>query len=199
MEERDSHCIAPCAGGDGEKFSHVLARSAAIWESSEESGISRYIAPNGAETATIRSENTNLKAELFDVIGLTILRETREMQSAASKAWDHQLVRQFLVNRVDLLEQAETAAWQLMHRFDPAIPVPEISYNRDFSVLDLKESIEGLLNLREIGSGPEYQKEITRAALAMLGRYKKIPPERFQTILAEIDRAVPAGEEVRHA
>ena len=182
------------SSGENEKFSHVLARSAAIWESSEESGISRYIAPNGAETAIIRSENSNLKAELFDVIGLTILRETREMQSAASKAWDHQLIRQFLVNRVDILEQAETAAWQLMHRYDPAVPVPEISYNRDFSVLDLKESIEGLLHLREIGSGSEYRKEIARAALSMLGRYKKIPPERFQTILAEIEASDPAAE-----
>ena len=187
------------AGSSGEKFSHVLARSAAIWESSEESGISRYISPNGAETATIRSENINLKAELFDVIGLTILRETREMQSAASKAWDHQLIRQFLVNRVDLLEQAERAAWQLMHCYDPAIPVPEISYNRDFSVLDLKESIEGLLNLRNADGGIEYQREIARAALCMLDRFKKIPPERFQNILDEISRTTPRGGEADHA
>lgn len=183
-----------CGDGETAKFSHVLARSAAIWESSEESGISRYIAPNGAETATIRNENANLKAELFDVIGLTLARESRSAQSAASKAWDHQLVRQFLVNRVDLLEQTESAVWQLMHRYDPAVPVPEISYNRDFSIFELKESIEGLLDLRTIDAGPEYRREIARAALAILGRYKKIAPERFQTILAEIAAAHPAAE-----
>ncbi len=185
---------------DGEpKFSHVLARSAAIWESSEESGISRYIAPNGAETAIIRSENSNLKAELFDVIGLTMVRETREMQSAASKAWDHQLVRQFLVNRVDLLEQAELGAWQFMHAYDPAVAVPEIAYNRDFAILDLKESIEGLLELRNINAGNEYQQEISRAAVAMLSRYQKIDPARYQRMLDEIAaapgaRTAPGGE-----
>ncbi len=168
------------------KFSHTLARSAAIWESSEEAGISRYISPNGAETATIRNENAHLKAELFDIIGLTIVRETRERQSAESKAWDHQQICQFLLNRVDLLEQTELAAWQIMHRFDPSITVPEISYNRDFSIADLQESISSLLELRNIDAGSEFQKEIARAAVTLLGRYQKIDPARQKVIYDEI-------------
>ncbi len=170
------------------KFSHVLARSAAIWESSEESGISRYIAPNGAETTTIRSENQHLKAELFDVVGLTIIRETREVQSAESKAWDHQQICQFLLNRVDLLEQTEFAAWQIMHLYDPAIAIPQIVYNRDFSAFDLQKSIASLLELRSIPAGREYQKEIARAAVNMLNRTRKIPPERQQIIYDEIEQ-----------
>ena len=168
------------------KFSHVLARSAAIWESSEESGISRYISPNGAETAAIRSENESLKAELFDIVGLTIIRETREMQSAESKAWDHQQVCQFLLNRVDLLEQTELQIWQLMNCYDHSIAIPEISYNRDFTIIDLKNSIASLLELKNINAGDEYQKEIARAAVSLLGRYQKIPPERQQQIFEEI-------------
>ena len=171
------------------KFSHVLARSAAIWESSDESGISRYIAPGGAETRIIRDENKHLKAELFDVVGLTIIRETREQQSAESKAWDHQQLCQFLLNRVDILEQAELAAWQIMNKYDPSITVPQVTYNRDFSMPDLKEAIESLLELRNIDAGSEFRREVARAAVNLLNRCQKIAPERQQKIFDQIDSA----------
>ena len=176
------------SGSSEGKFSHVLARSAAIWESNEESGISRYISPNGAETATIRAENKHLKSELFDVVGLTIIRETREMQSAESKAWDHRQICQFLLNRVDLLEQTELAVWELMSKYDPAITVPQISYNRDFAIIDLKESIASLLELSNISAGNEFQKEIARSAVALLNSCSKIDRSRQQSILEEIEK-----------
>jgi len=176
------------------KFSHTLARSAAIWESSEESGISRYIAPNGAETATIRTENKHLKSELFDVVGLTVIRETREMQSAESKAWDHRQICQFLLNRVDLLEQTELAVWKLMNKYDPAITIPQIAYNRDFAIVDLKESIAGLLELNNIHAGSNYRREIARSAVNLLNSCRKIDQQTMQDIYDEIDTLYTAGE-----
>ena len=176
-------------GANDSKFSHVLARSAAIWESSEESGITRYISPNGVTADAIRSENSQLKNELFDVVGLTINRETRELQSAESKAWDHQQLCQYLLNRVDLLEQTELAAWQLMNLYDPSIRVPEISYNRDFSIVDLQRNISSLLELRNIDAGKEFQKEIARAAAAMLGHFQKVDPATQQIIYKEIEQS----------
>ena len=176
------------------KFSHILARSAAIWESSEESGISRYISPNGAATNIIRSENKNLKAELFDVIGLSIVRETNEMQSAESKAWDHRQVSQFLLNRVDMLEHTELAAWQLMHSYDPTVVVPQIAYNRDFAVVDLHDSIAGLLDLNTLNAGNEFKKEIIKTAVSLLNKYQKIAPERQQAIIDELDSVIKTEE-----
>ena len=177
------------------KFSHILARSAAIWESGDESGISRYISPHGAETNIIRNENTHLKNELFDITGLTIVRETREKQSAESKAWDHQQVCQFLLNRVDLLEQTELAVWRIMNLYDPTVSVPQVAYNRDFSIVDLKESVASLLDLKNVGGGVEFQREIARAAVTLLGRYQKIAPERQQKIYEEIDQLNENGGE----
>ena len=182
-------------GKSDHKFSHVLARSAAIWESSEESGISRYIAPNGVTASVIRSENQQLKNELFDVVGLTIIRETRELQSAESKAWDHQQICQFLLNRVDLLEQTEQAAWQLMHCYDPAVNIPEIAYNRDFSIADLQDSISSLLQLRDIEAGNEFRREIARTAVTLLSKYQKITPERQKIIYEEIEKLLPVAQE----
>ncbi|WP_176012949.1 hypothetical protein [Victivallis sp. Marseille-Q1083] len=180
--------------GEPEKFSHVLARSAAIWESPEEKGVSRYIAPGGAEVEAIRSENFNLKREMFDVVGMAVQRDSREAQTAESKAWDQQNVRQFLTCRVELLEQAELQAWQLMHRFDATVPVPDLSYNRDFSVINLKESIEGLLGLNQLKIGGAYQREVAHAAVALLEKYRKISPEAYRQVLQEIENAFPRPE-----
>lgn len=182
------------------KFSHVLARSAAIWESPEEKGISRYIAPTGAETACIREENMNLKKELFDVIGLAVQKDVNVAQSAESKAWDQQNVRQFLATRADMLEQAEMQVWKIMHAWDPSISVPEISYNREFAVIDLKDSITALLGLKDIDAGREYRSELARSAVSLLEKIKKISPQTRKEIFAQIDAGVdnysPATREV---
>jgi hypothetical protein len=177
------------AEGDDEnspKFSHILARSAAIWEGTEEKGISRYISPSGTETSHIREENINLKKEMFDIVGMAIQRESPSAQTAESKAWDHQNVKQFLVSRVDILEQAEIKCWELMSLWDPGIKVPEVVYNREFAVVNLKESIDTLLGLNSIFSGSEYRREISRAAVSILEKIKKISPEARKVILEEI-------------
>lgn len=171
----------------GRKFSHILARSAAIWESPEEKGISRYIAPSGAETACIREENLNLKKELFDVIGLAVQKDASIAQSAESKAWDQQNVRQFLATRADMLEQAEMQVWKIMNIWDPSISVPEISYNREFAVIDLKDSITALLGLKDIDAGEEYRCELARTAVSLLEKIKKISPQTRKEIFAQID------------
>ncbi|MDD4818166.1 MAG: hypothetical protein PHI85_09375 [Victivallaceae bacterium] len=172
----------------GEKFSHVLARSAALWESNDEKGVSRYIAPTGVETAQIREENAMLKREMFDVVGLAIQKENAVAQTAESKAWDYQNVRQFLACRVELLEQLETACWKMMRLYDPSLQVPEIAYNRDFAVVDLRGSIDGLLALGQLSDIPAYRGLVTRAAVGLLDKYQKIPPETRDAVIAELGK-----------
>lgn len=182
-------------GGENGKFSHVLARSAAIYETPEERGISRYISPSGLETGRIREENGKLKAELFDVVGLTLRPDAKIRQTAEAKSWDHQNTRQFLSNRVDMLEQAELKAWSLMHALDGTVPVPEVTYNRDFSVSDLKGMIAGLLEIGKLSDSPEFGREVSRTAVDLLERYRKIDPDRRAAILREIDRGHGGGHE----
>ena len=50
-----------------------MARSAAVIESVEEKGLSRFISPSGIASETIRQENLHLKQELYDVVGLAVL------------------------------------------------------------------------------------------------------------------------------
>ena len=180
------------ANTEPQKFSHVIARSAAIWESAEEKTTSRYISPTGVETQTIRSENQNLKKELFDVVGLAVQKDSKEAQSAESKAWDNQNVQQFLAIRADILEQVENQAWALMQKWDSTVTTPKVSYNREFSVIDLKATIDSLIGLDSVEGGEEYTREIARAAVSLLDKINKIPADTMKTIMEEIKQITPA-------
>ena len=136
-------------------FAPTVARSAAIVESAEEKGISRYISPGGVASSVIRAENSALKRELYDVVGLAVQNQSREAQTAESKEWDFQNVCQFLAARSDILEQAETGAWKLINAFDPSIPVPEVIYNKKFAVRDLPGAISGLLQLASLSNNSQ--------------------------------------------
>ena len=171
----------------GSNFAATVARSAAIVESVEEKGISRFISPSGVENAAIRAENISLKRELYDVVGLAVQSPSREAQTAESKAWDFQNVCQFLSARADLLEQAEKAAWSLMQKFDPGIHIPQISYSRKFAVRDLADSIGGLLQLRELESGPSFRRALSRSALDLLDAVGNVGSSDREKILDEIE------------
>lgn len=174
-------------------FAAVVARSAALIESVEEKGISRYISPSGVETSTIRAENTRLKQELYDVVGLAIQSQSREAQTAESKAWDFQNVTQFLTNRADLLEQAELRAWAIMNLWDSAVQVPEVTYNRKFAVRDLEKNIAGLLQLSNIpDAGIEFRRAALGVAVELLDAIGSIPDDRKAALLEEIEELQPA-------
>ena len=112
---------------------------------------------------------------------------SRDAQSAESKAWDFQNVGQFLAARADLLEQAELAAWKMIHGYDPSLAVPEVVYNRKFAVRDLEDSISGLLKLATVSDGACYRKAIRRAALELLDAVSGVPESEKQQIQQEID------------
>ncbi|MBQ9786597.1 MAG: hypothetical protein IJW33_00310 [Lentisphaeria bacterium] len=172
--------------GNSSNFSATVARSAAIVESVEEKGISRYISPSGIATDTIRAENRYLKQELYDVVGLAVQGSSREGQSSESKAWDFQNVAQFLAARADLLEQAELDAWKLMRRYDLDLSVPEVRYNRRFAVNDLSAGIAGLLQLSGIHAGDAYQRAVGRTALELLGNIGHVSLKEKESIINDI-------------
>lgn len=153
---------------EGSGFASTVARSAAIVESAEEKGISRYISPGGVASSVIRSENLALKKELYDVVGLAVQNQSREAQTAESKEWDFQNVCQFLTARADILEQAELSAWRLMQKFDPAVKVPELIYNRKFVVRDLTGAISGLLQLSTLSTQKEFAQAVEKTAAELL-------------------------------
>lgn len=180
-------------GTSGSGISAIIARSAALCENKEESGISRYIAPSGIETTTIRSENKELKIELYEVVGLAMQSKSREAQSSESKSWDFQNTAQFLANRADILENAELKVWKLISAWDKSIAVPKITYNRKFAVRDLEKSIAGLLQISSVSDvGIEMRKQILRTARELLNEIAEIDDKTNKAIDTEIDKTEPA-------
>ena len=127
-----------------------------------------------------------LKRELFDLVGMAWAPDLHQAQTAESKSWDFHAVRQFLTSRVDLLEQAEAKAWEIMRKFDPSVPVPKIAYNRDFSIPDLKSSVESLLGLKELYGGAAFQRELAETSLFLLEKVRKLSPDAREKIMREI-------------
>ena len=74
----------------------------------------------------------------------------------------------------------------MLHRYDPAIPVPEVVYNRKFAVRDLEHSIAGLLKLASVSDGPEYQRAVRRTAVELLDAVSGITESEKQEIQNEI-------------
>lgn len=166
----------------------VISRSAAIIESVEDRGISRYISPSGVENASIRAENQALIRMLFECVGLAVSKDTKMVESADAKMWDFQNIEQFMRDRADVLEQCEYQAWELMNRWNPAIPLPTISYNRNFAVLDLQQSVATLIDLSGFNAeNADYQKEISKTAVVLLNRLRQLSQEKQEQITDIID------------
>ena len=169
-------------------FASTVARSAAVIETVEEKGISRYISPSGVPGTLLRQENEALKRELFELAGLTIASSSREAESAESKAWDFRNTSCFLAGRADLLEQSEQRAWEMMKLFDPSVPVPRVVYNREFEVRELSKSIGALLQLSTLEAGEMFRKNVNRTAVEMLSTLFPLPEKEKITLLEEVSR-----------
>ena len=197
LKEKDAE--APSGANDGgkpaEPLSYTLARSAAVFESVDGKGTTRYIQPAGTETTTIRTEIDALKRELYSVVGLAASKDTKMVESAESKAWDYQNVQAFMATRADILEQCEVKAWEFLNKWQPNIPVPTVSYNREFAILDIKDAVATLLELS--GFCPEndpYQQSIGRVALSLLNRMYQLPADVMEQITKQIAESKPGTD-----
>ena len=185
-------------GGDDdetESVSSVIARSAAVIESPEDKGVSRYISPSGAETATIRAENIALMRQMFECAMLSTSKDTRMVESAEAKLWDFQAIEQYMRTRADMLEQCEVQAWELMNLWQPTVPIPTVSYNRNFAVLELKDAVASLMELSAFNSENEdYQRAINQTALTLLNRLRQLSQEQAEKISDAIESSNPVQE-----
>jgi len=179
-----------------EPLSWTLARSAALFESNEAKGTARYIQPAGTETATIRTEVDSMRKELYSVVGLSTSKEgTRLVESAEAKAWDFQNMEAYMETRADILEQAEVKAWELLAQWDTSITVPNVIYNRNFTILDLQNAVATLLELSGFNQENDvYQREIGKTAVALLNRLRQLPSEVQEEINKLIDQSTPGAD-----
>ncbi len=175
----------------------IISRSAAIIESPEDKNISRYINPEGIVASSIRQENQALIKMMFDVAMLSVSKDTRMAESAEAKMWDFQSIEHYMQTRADVLEQCELRAWEMMNKWMDTIPVPTVSYNRNFAVLELKEAVATLMELSAFNDeNDDYQREINKTAVTLLNRLRQLSQEKHELITDEIEASSPTQEKL---
>lgn len=180
-----------------ESLASTISRSAAIIESTEDKGISRYISPTGIENATIRAENQALMKMMMECAMLSTSKDTRMVESAEAKMWDFQAIEQYMKTRADVLEQCEYRAWELMNKWMPTVPLPTVAYNRNFAVLELKEAVATLLELSGFNTeNDDYQREVNKTAVTLLNRLRQLSQEKHELITGAIDSSSPSQERI---
>ena len=183
----------------------VLSRTKAIMETEEERGIARYIQPAGATIDSIVSHNNRLMDLMMRLYGFLVGVNTTQRASAESKAVDHTSLASQLVSIASGLEELETRMWELMNKFDSAISVPQIEYNRDFDIHELNAVITAMVELVNLDCGTEYNRQLKRTAVNILNNLHHIPDEVHETIQKEIEddssakSSIKFEEEAKHS
>jgi hypothetical protein len=160
-----------------------------IVEDAQHSGITRYITPPKSELQAIPEEILRRRKELFDVVGLALARDSKQVESAESKAFDRLDVNAVLASRARELEEAEKKAVAMSMRLDPRFAEYAPVYPQEFDVSDLSAEMEALLGLNSMDLPSGARREVKKAAITLLSRIGRIPRERVEELRAEADEA----------
>jgi len=160
---------------NGEKLVEVVREivrglDAPIVESGEESGITRFIQPAAADQETLPKELTRKRALLFDMVGLALFnKETRQIQTAESKRFDHLDTESTLKHRAQIMQAAEERLVAISKMIDPAFREYAPIWPTSFDVVDMaaeSNALTMLANLPDIT--PSMRKLALLGALRML-------------------------------
>lgn len=165
----------------------VLSRTKHITEDSDERGTARYIQPAGANIETIIKADDRLVSMIIKLYGFMVGVETSQRESAESKSADNISLAAQLTSIATRLEELELKIWELLSVYDSTISVPEINYNKNYDINELKAVIATLVELVNIDAGENYQKEVKRTALHVLDRIKRISDDSYELIEKDIE------------
>lgn len=161
-----------------------------ILEPSNASGQTRYLTPSASDLAAIPNEIQRRRRELYDVVGMALQNETRQVASAEAKAWDHLDPEMVIRQRAILLESAERRAVAISSALDTTFPVYEPQYAKSFDVSDLAADVAAITQLNGLELPEDARRELQRAAVEVLDKMIGIPPERKAMVMNAIDMAV---------
>jgi len=159
-----------------------------ILEPNDASGLTRYLTPNSSDLKAIPDEIIRRRKELMDIVGLAMQnKETNQVSSASSKAWDNLDPSNTLRNRSLALEEAEEKAILISKEMDSSFKVYNPEYPRQFDIPDIERDMEALFQLNNMTLPKSAKREVMRAAIHILSTVKSIPTERMDAIMEDID------------
>ena len=167
----------------------IVGAAHPILETAEEKGISRYLTPTAADLAILRADINNVKTDLFDFVGMSLKPDSRQVESAEAKAWDHLDVAAFLRQQSQDLQEAETRLIALTREIDPAFNEYEPEYADDFEVGDFESEVKAYIGLANLPMPTEAGKEISLGALrkARARGFLKLDDEAWEALEASFE------------
>lgn len=158
-------------------------------EDRESANITRYLQPNAQDLKAIPEEEDRRRRALFDMVGLSLFnRESRQVQSAESKQFDHLDTEATLRNRALLMQDAEVKLVAMSARLDTTFRAYAPAWPQDFDVSDTSADVQALTQVANMGElPPTLQRAIVKAAVKLVDSIERISPEDRETILAEIE------------
>jgi len=165
-----------------------------IFEPLEASGLTRYLMPNAGDMTPIPNALDRLREEVMKIVGLALQNpDSRQVQSAESKAWDHLDPEAVLKERTQILEECETKAVALSRRLDNTFAEYQPVYGKTFNVRDIMADMATLMEVKKMGLPAIVDKEFQRAGIELFDRQFGIPEDRKQQYLDAILKAAPAA------
>ena len=174
----------------------ALSRTKHLTEDSEERGTARYIQPAGANIETIIKADDRLVNMIIKLYGFMVGVETGQRESAESKSADNISLAAQLTSIATRLEELELKIWELLSIYDSTISMPEINYNKNYDINELKSVIATLVELVNIDAGENYQKEVMRTALHVLDRIRRVRDDDYERIESDIEKGNMSGKPI---
>lgn len=158
-------------------------------ESAEDKGITRFIQPSANDLNSLPSENSRKRQILFDLVGLALFnRETRQVQSAESKQFDHLDTESTLCHRARVMQSAETRLVALSHELDPEWADYTPRWPEEFDVPDLEADMAALMKVFDIPRLTLTQHKVAlRAVTRVLMQLADVTDEEQGKINEEIE------------
>lgn len=175
--------------GTQEAITIIKGLNNPIMEDPQDSGITRYITPPKSELQAIPEEVERRMRSMYQIAGMGLQRDTKQVESAEAKAFDRLDVNAVLAERGRLLQEAETRAVAMSKQLDPAFKEYLPVYPTEFNVSDITGDMEALLGLNAMDLPDGARRETHKAAIGILARVGRIPQERVDELREEADQA----------
>ena len=170
----------------------IRGRRNPIVETVEEKGLTRFIEPTSTSNDVMSKEIERIRRAVFDNVGLALFnKETRQVQSAESKQFDHLDTNSTLRHRALMLQRAENDLVEISKMFDPNFKEWSPSYPSDFNVFDTEKATKALTMIANIPDAtPEMKRMVLKAAVHMLMDIANYSDEQIQKVNKEVEEAV---------
>lgn len=179
---------------DGEKVQELVKELVKgleypFTESSEDSGLTRYLTPPAGDLKLITDNMERLRKALFEMVGLSLFsQESRQLQSGESKKWDHLDVAATLKNRALLLQEAEARLVAMSKQLDTTFKEYSPVWPQAFSVPNTAEDVSSLTQLSNFMELPAtVKREMCKTVVHLLDQLHHIEPDTMQKIMDEIE------------